>query len=62
MMIIVIIIIIITNDNQRLQSAGDNDHRTKCFCLYRSALGKFRVTDSQNTHDQTTSDGRSKHA
>ena len=53
MMMIVVANIIITSNNQRLWSAGDSDG---------SALCKFHVTDSQNAHDQITSDGRSNHA
>ena len=47
----IVVAIIITSNNWRLWSVSDSDH---------SALCKFHVTDSQNAHDQITSDGRSK--
>ena len=53
MMMIVVANIIITSNNRRLWCAGDSDG---------SALCKFHVTDSQNAHDQITSDGRSNRA
>ena len=48
--------IILTSNNERFQSAGDNDRRSK----YRALRTKFHVSDSQNTRNYITSDGRFK--
>ena len=50
----------ITSNNQRLETACENDQRSKRF--QRCALRKFHVTDGQNPHVQITSDRRSKYA
>ena len=54
------IILFYTSNNQRLQSAGDNDQSQFAFAPMLCVFRKFHLMDSQNMHDQITSDGRSK--
>ena len=53
-------ILFYTSNNQRLQSAGNNDQSQFAFAPMLCVFRKFHLMDSQNTHDQITSDRRSK--
>ena len=50
----------LTSNNQRLRSAGDNDRRLKHFCSNAVLYVSFTWQMVKNTHDQMTSDRRSK--
>ena len=52
----------IIETNQRLQSAGDNNQRSKCFCSDAVLCTSFTMVDGQNMRDQITSDRRAKNA
>ena len=47
-------------NNQRLWSVGHNDRRSKCFCSITVLCVSFTWQIIKTTHDQITSDGRSK--